>query len=307
MRVAAIDVGTNTTRLLVAAVNATGYRELVRRLTFTRLGEGVDATGRLRPEAIQRTLNTIADYCSECGELDVSVIRIAATSAVREALNRGEFLSAATELVGRPVEVLSGEEEARLSFLGATFDLGPGSYLVCDIGGGSTEFVVGSLSDQPDLHAVSLDLGVVRLTERFIRSDPVEAAESMALESAIDGTLLGAHMPPTSESTRFVGVAGTITSLAAIKLGLSSYDPARTHGAVLSLDDVVRLYRLLSGMTITERMKFSSLPEGRADVIVAGAAILYRAMLRWSFETVLVSEKDILDGMVLDVTKDGAR
>lgn len=312
MRVGAIDVGTNTTRLLVTETDGNRYREMDRRLVFTRLGEGVQASGALRPDAIERTLKTIAEYCSECGELDVSAIRVAATSAVREASNREEFLSAASLLAGSEVEVLTGEQEARLSFLGATFDLSPGaSYLVCDIGGGSTEFVLGSVPAETmktttslALQAVSLDIGAVRLTERFIRSDPPEGAETAALEAAVDESLAGAEGLSISDSTRFVGVAGTITSLAAIRLRLTSYDPARTHGSVLRLDEVRRIYRLLSGMTIDERKQFPSLPEGRADVIVAGAAILLRAMLRWSFQEVRVSEKDILDGMVIDLMKD---
>lgn len=316
MRVGAIDIGTNTTRLLVAEVHGNSYREVDRRLTFTRLGEGVEATGELGRAAIERTLKTIADYCSVCGELDVSVVRLAATSAVREASNRQDFLMGAAALAGSEAEVLTGEQEARLSFLGATFDLGAGTYLVCDIGGGSTEFVVGAIpagavgrpqvASAIGLQAVSLDLGAVRLTEGYIRSDPVDGSDVRAMEAVIDEELMTVALPE-SDSTRFVGVAGTITSLAAIKLGLTSYDPAKTHGSVLSLEEADRIYRLLLRMTIHERKQFPSLPEGRADVIVAGAAILLRVMIRWSFDEVLISEKDILDGLVLDMMTEAGR
>lgn len=304
MRLAAIDVGTNTTRLLVAETTGDGFRDLERRLVFTRLGEAVDRTRTLRPEAIERTLETIADYCSVCGELGATRIRLATTSAIRDASNREEFLSPAGALAGVEAEILTGAQEGRLSFLGAVSDLVPGEYLVCDIGGGSTEFIWGSTEGGVE-NVASVDVGAVRLTERLIVTDPPEASHIDAVEAAIDAALQEVEGAiPGPESAGFVGVAGTVTSLAAIKLGLSRYDPQRTHHLTLSIGGVDRLYRLLAGMTVEERMQFPSLPEGRADVIVAGTAILYRAMLRWSYPAVVVSEKDILDGLIFDMIND---
>lgn len=301
MRVAAIDVGTNTTRLLVAETIASGYRDLDRRLVFTRLGEGVDAAGALLPEAIERTLRAIGDYCSICGDYGVDRMRVATTSAVRDAANRDEFLEAARVLSGADPQVLSGEDEARLSFAGAVSDLPPADYLVCDIGGGSTEFVLGS-RDAGVRSSFSVDIGAVRLTERYLPSDPPAAEEIMSMESAIDDALHGADsVILVAAQTQFVGVAGTVTSLAAIKLALPRYDPARTHHLALSAGEVDRLYRLLGNMTEDERRRMPSLPEGRADVIVAGTAILQRSMINWGFPEVLVSEKDILDGLVLEM------
>lgn len=314
MRVAAIDIGTNTTRLLVAeASSILRYRDLDRRLLFTRLGQGVDSSGRITPEALSRTLDAIGEFCAVCGEYGVKKLRLAATSAVRDASNRAEFLSAAGALAGVEPELLGGGREAALSFRGAVIDLEPGRYLVCDIGGGSTEFCLGStlaleapyLLPAPERPGVSVDLGSVRLTERHLVSDPASALEIARLEAEIDKMLEQVDEALTAVAgARLVGVAGTVTSLAAIRLGLEIYDPVRTHLLRLSNHDVDRLYRSLAGMTLPERRAFPSLPEGRADVIVAGAAILWRVMARWDFPEVIVSEKDILDGLVLEILEE---
>lgn len=303
MRVAAIDVGTNTTRLLVAESAAGGYRALDRRLLFTRLGEGVDRTRRLAGAPIERTLRAIAELCAVCGEFGVGRLRVAGTSALRDAENRDDFLKAAARLTGVEPEVLSGEEEARLSFLGATHDLPPGRYLVCDIGGGSTEFILGGPLGIEG--RVSLDIGAVRLTERCLGSDPPAPEDLLILEGAVDLALEGAGAALAGATgARFVGVAGTVTSLGAMRLGLERYDPALTHHLHLERPAVDLLYRELAAMSAGERRQIQGLDPGRADVIVAGAAILAKSLARWAFHEVVVSERDILDGLVLEVLED---
>lgn len=305
IRVAAIDVGTNTTRLLVAEGAGKRYRDLDRRLAFTRLGAGVDETHLISPDAQERTLKAIAEYCAISGELGVERLRIAGTSAVRDATNRQEFLSQASDLSGIEAEVLDGTHEAYLSFLGATRDLEYGSYLVCDIGGGSTEFVLGKPGGKIE-GRVSLDIGSVRLTERYLLSDPPATEEILTMESAIDDALVfGAKSLPGAEQARLVGVAGTVTTLAAIHLGLEEYDPEATHLAHLQRRAVNGLYQDLARMGVESRKRLPSLPPERADIIVAGASVLARTMSRWSFNDLIVSEKDILDGLILELLEEG--
>ena len=302
MRVAAIDVGTNTTRLLVAESVSGGYRDLDRRLLFTRLGSGVDAKGEISKPALDRTLAAIAEFCAECGEFGVEKIRVAGTSAVRDASNRDEFLEAASRLAGFEAEVLSGEEEAKLSFIGATGDLDFGTYLVVDIGGGSTEFVFGQ-SDQGVQHSASMDVGSVRLTERHLLSDPPATEEILTMEGAIEQALdvVDKYHIPNASIARFVGVGGTVTTLAALHAGVDEYDPTVTHHMTLTRKSIQGLYHDLAGLTVEQRMRMPALPAGRADVIVAGASILARSMARWGFSEIVVSEKDILDGLVLQM------
>ncbi len=301
MRVAAIDVGTNTTRLLVAEAHGGTYRELDRRLSYTRLGEGVDAQSRIQPEAMKRTLGAIAEFCSVCGEFGVQQISIAGTSAVRDASNRESFLQAAEQLAGVPAKALSGEEEAQLSFMGATAELVDGLRLVCDIGGGSTEFILGEPHSE-ELLRTSLNVGSVRLTERFLKSDPPATEEMLMLEAAIDAALEDVdHAIGEIAEARLVGLGGTVTTLAAINLEIERYQPELIHLAELDGGEVTRIYHLLAGMSVEERSTLPCLPKGRADVIVAGASILSRVMARWSFPAVLVSERDILEGLVLQM------
>jgi exopolyphosphatase/guanosine-5'-triphosphate,3'-diphosphate pyrophosphatase len=309
IRVAAIDAGTNTTRMLVAEVQEGGLTEVERRLIFSRLGEGVDATGRLSARGIKATTAAIAEFVDRSRELGAVRIRVAGTSAVREAANGEELLAAVKEATGLDVEVLTGEAEAALSFAGATEDLPGGRYLVCDIGGGSTELAAGrkdgTLEGPAALDgAISLKLGVVRLTERHLAHDPPTPEELHSLEADIDRTVqaAGEELPDPS-TAGFVGVAGTVTSLAAINLGLKRYDPKLVHGSELTRDDVVGLYHRLARMPLPEREALPALPPGRADVIVAGCAILTRVMARWSFPAVRVSEKDILDGLALELVE----
>jgi exopolyphosphatase/guanosine-5'-triphosphate,3'-diphosphate pyrophosphatase len=312
MRVAAFDVGTNTTRLLVAegAEGPGGRngrpRELDRRLVFTRLGQGVDASRQLRPEAIARTVAALEELRGVAASLGAERFRLGATSAVRDAANRDAFVEAARAAVGVEPEVLSGEDEARLSYLGATADLPPGRYLVTDIGGGSTEFVLGTGACVEE--RISLDIGSVRLTERHLASDPPTPAELAALDDDVDSALAetgNAGGMEGAADARFVGVAGTATTLAALTLGLERYDPSRVHHFRLTVDDVEAQYRRLRALPVAKRVEIPCLPRARADVIVAGTAILLRSMARWSFADLVVSEKDILDGLAQELLARG--
>jgi exopolyphosphatase/guanosine-5'-triphosphate,3'-diphosphate pyrophosphatase len=301
LRIAAIDAGTNTTRLLVAETQGSSYRSLDRRLVFTRLGEGVDASGSLAAAGIKRTLGAIAEFCSVCGDFEVQKLTIGATSAVRDAGNGKEFLEAARKLSGGSARAITGDEEARLSFLGATSDLRAERVLVFDIGGGSTEFVVGT-PGEPVAGWVSLDIGAVRLTERYLRSDPPATEEMLLLESAIDDALTAVdnHLEGCAGAL-LVGLGGTVTTLAALHLGLEVYDPDAVHHHSLPQEALNSLYHSLAEISLSERIRPPILPAGRADVAVAGSAIASRILARWGFDRVVVSEKDILDGLVLEL------
>ncbi|HEV2757483.1 MAG TPA: Ppx/GppA phosphatase family protein [Actinomycetota bacterium] len=300
MRVAAIDVGTNSTRLLVAEELADGFRALERRLTVTRLGEDVDKRRVLAPEALQRTLQTIAEYAATCGEYEVTRLRVTGTSAVRDAHNRDDFFEGVRRLTGTDAELLSGEAEARATFLGALSDLSTGNpVLVVDIGGGSTELVSGV--HEPE-HLVSLDLGSVRMLEKHLASDPPSSEELAALRAEVAGALdeVKADLAVPA-GARLVGVAGTVTQLAALKAGVPVYDPDVTHHAVLSHGDVRRLARRLAALPYEKRRRVRGLHPGRVDVIVPGAEILLAVMEAFDAPEVLVSEKDILDGLVIQL------
>ena len=300
-RVAAVDQGTNSTRLLVAEPDeAGGFEDLARDMVITRLGQGVDETGRLAPEALQRTLLVLARYVRRARALHVERVRVAATAAVRDAANAADFERPVRELVGSPPEIVSGEEEARLSFLGATrgLDASP-PFLVLDIGGGSTEFVLGS--ERPSA-AISTQMGSVRLTERFARSDPPEASELDRMRAAV-GELLDdvERAIPVRAAHTFVAVAGTSTTVQAVALGLDFYDPERIHRTRISRAAAARVSLRLAAMTTAERAALPVMAPGRADVIVAGSVILVEVMERFGFDEAVVSETDILDGLVLEM------
>ena len=300
MRVAAIDVGTNSTRLLVAEPLADGFRSVERRMVITRLGQGVGERRILAPEALERTLTTIADYAATCGELGVGKLRVTGTSAVRDARNRDAFFDGVRHLTGVDAELLTGEQEAAATFLGAVSDLDdPAPRLVVDIGGGSTEFIVG---ESEPVRAVSLDIGCVRMLEKHLHTDPPPPEELAALREEVRGEIDAIaddlEVPP---GARLIGVAGTVTQLAALKAGLPVYDPDVTHHAVLSHGDVRRLARRLEPLTYSQRKRIKGLEPGRADVIVAGAEILLCVMEAFDAPEVLTSEKDILDGLVIQL------
>jgi exopolyphosphatase/guanosine-5'-triphosphate,3'-diphosphate pyrophosphatase len=299
-RVAAIDVGTNSTRLLVAEEQGDGFRSLDRRMTITRLGQGVGTRKILAPEALERTLRTIAEYAAMCGEYGVTRLRVTGTSAVRDAHNREEFFSGVRKLTGTEPELLTGEAEARATFLGTLSDLDEtGPVLVVDIGGGSTELISGTGVPES---IVSLDVGCVRMLEKHLHSDPPTAEELEALREDVTDLLIGARdmlgVPP---GARMIGVAGTVTQLATLKAGVPVYDPDVNHHSVLSHGDVRRLARRLASLPYEQRKNVKGLEAGRVDVIVAGAAILQCVMEVFDSPEVLVSEKDILDGLVLEL------
>jgi exopolyphosphatase/guanosine-5'-triphosphate,3'-diphosphate pyrophosphatase len=300
MRVAAIDVGTNSTRLLVAEEREDGFRPLERRMMITRLGQGVDQLRRLQPEALERTLATIADYAAACGEYGVERLRVTGTSAVRDARNRDQFFSGVERLTGAAPEMLSGEQEARLTFLGAASDLDDDEpKIMVDIGGGSTELIVGTREPE---RLVSLDIGCVRMLEKHLLSDPPTEDELASMRAEVNAELRGAR--PVLEvpaGARLVGLAGTVTQLATLKAGVPVYDPDVTHHAVMSHGDVRMLARRLEALPYEKRGRIKGLEPGRVDVIVAGAEILLATMEVFDAAEVLVSEKDILDGLVIEL------
>ena len=296
---AAIDCGTNSTRLLVAQGGADGVLEqLDRRMVITRLGAGVDARRELDPAAVDRTLDVLRGYRRAMDEVGVERVRASGTSAVRDAGNGDDFLSAAAEVVGAPVELLSGDEEGRLAFAGATAELDPddGPFLVVDIGGGSTEFIVGTTEPEGLL---SVDVGCVRLTERFLHSDPPTAEELSAAISVTTAHLedVARILPATREARRLVGLAGTVTTVAAVELGLPEYDRDRTHHFRLTRAAAEDVFRTLATEARADRIHNPGLEEARADVIVGGCCVLVAVMRYFEADHMLVSESDLLDGL----------
>ena len=296
--VAAIDCGTNSTRLLV--VDSDGST-LERLMQITRLGAGVDSTGRLAPESIERCLSVLREFRQVMDKFSVVGGRLAATSAARDASNGAEFLTAAGEVTGIEPELLAGTEEGRLSMAGALSDLGheEGPFLILDIGGGSTELVAGTGPEDPGLSVVSLQVGCVRITERFLISDPPTPAELEEGEAMVNELLdqAIADHPRFLAAHRLVGLAGTVTTLASLHLGLERYDRDRVHHAVLSVGDIYDWYRTLASEVTVARLDRAGMVPGREDVIVGGALILAAVMTRFGFDECLVSEADILDGM----------
>ena len=303
MRVAAIDCGTNSTRLLVAEAQPDGFRSVDRRMLITRLGQGVNERRVLAPEALERTFAAIADYAAICGDLNVERMRVTGTSAVRDAHNRDEFFRGVRMLTGMDPELLTGAEEARATFLGARSDLpGNEAVLVVDIGGGSTEFIYGHLEPE---ELVSLDIGCVRMFEKHLASDPPTAEELNTLRADVTEEISRARTDlSVARGARFVGVAGTVAQLALLKAGVPVYDPDITHHAVLTHGDVRVLERRLASLDYARRKRITGMDPGRADVIVAGAAILEVAMEVFDVAEVLTSEKDILDGLVMQLLWD---
>jgi len=309
-RVAAVDCGTNSLRLLLADVDPgrTGLTDVVRRMEIVRLGQGVDQTGRLAPEALARTMTVLRDYADVIARAGAQAVRMVATSATRDADNAAEFVRLVKEVLGVAPEVLTGDEEAVLSFTGATAELAagpdPGPFLVADIGGGSTEFVLGPAGGPPQ-HGVSVNIGCVRMTERHLHSDPPAGQEVAAAVADIDAALdTVAAAVPARDARTLIGLAGSVTTIAAIAMGLPVYDAARIHHARVSADDVHAVTRRLLTQTRAERAAIGVMHPGRADVIGGGALVLDRLMQRFGFAEVLVSEHDILDGMAWSLAGD---
>ena len=305
MRVAAIDVGTNSTRLLVAQEHPEGFRSLERRTVITRLGQDVDRRRALAPEALERTLGVIADYAATCGEFGVERITVTGTSAVRDARNREDFFDGVARLTGQQPRMLSGEEEARATFAGVLSDLEvpEDGALVVDIGGGSTELIYGRAEPE---ELISMDVGCVRMLEKHLHSDPPADEEIGAMRREVRATIEAFIARATiPHGTSLVGVAGTVTQLAALKAGLATYDPDVIHHMSLSHGDVRLLARRLRMLPFDKRRRIKGLDPGRVDVIVPGAEILLCVMEAFDAPEVLVSEKDILDGLVMSLL--GAR
>ncbi|GAA3118644.1 exopolyphosphatase [Streptomyces rectiviolaceus] len=301
-RVAAIDCGTNSIRLLVADADpATGELvDLDRRMTIVRLGQGVDKTGRLAPEALDRTFAACREYADAIKSHGAERLRFVATSASRDAENRDDFVRGVLDILGVEPEVISGDQEAEFSFTGATKELAGSDhlakpYLVVDIGGGSTEFVVG---DDHVRAARSVDIGCVRLTERHIRTDPPAPAELDAVRADIEAALdLAEQTVPIREAGTLVGLAGSVTTVAAIALGLDAYDSAAIHHSRISYEQVSEIVGRLARSTHDERAAIPVMHPGRVDVIVSGALVLLSIMDRTGAREVVVSEHDILDGI----------
>ena len=307
VRVAAVDCGTNSLRLLIADVDRRAGRlaDVDRRMEIVRLGQGVDATGRLAPEPLARTLRVLGAYARAVDDACAGRVRMVATSAMRDAANGGEFIRGVTAILGVPPEVLSGDEEARLSFTGATAEFAaarPGDplppYLVVDIGGGSTEFVLGGPDAAGPVAALSVDIGCVRMTERHLHTNPPRAGEVAAATADIDAALdeVAAKVPVSSART-LIGLAGSVTTVAAIALGLPAYEPARIHLARVPAVTVHDIARDLLGQPYQQRAAIPVMHPGRVDVIAAGALVLDRVLARFGFAEVVASEHDILDGM----------
>jgi exopolyphosphatase/guanosine-5'-triphosphate,3'-diphosphate pyrophosphatase len=313
-RAAAIDCGTNSIRLLVADVPERGrHTDLLRRMEVVRLGQGVDATGRLAPEAIERTRVVLAEYAAAARDLGATAVRMVATSATRDAANRADFEAMVLATLGRPPDVVPGREEAELSFVGATASLDVAAeahgsepprppFLVVDIGGGSTEFVLG---DTAGVRAArSVDIGCVRLTERHLHSDPPTTEEIARAEADIRAALTEVSAGvPVADAASLVGLAGSVTTVAALALKLPAYDAAAIHGSRIAVADVRAVTDDLLAATRERRAAMPVMHPGRVDVIGAGALILRVLMEEFGLPEVVVSEHDILDGIALRLAR----
>ncbi|CDO32252.1 exopolyphosphatase [Mycolicibacterium vulneris] len=309
-RVGAIDCGTNSIRLLIADVVDGKLRDVHREMRVVRLGQGVDATGQFAPEALARTESALDDYVALMAEHSVTAVRMVATSAARDAGNRDEFFAMTARLLGKVVpgsvaEVITGTEEAELSFRGAVGELDPaaGPFVVVDLGGGSTELVRGSTVVEASFSA---DIGCVRLTERCLHSDPPTADEvGQARAVARDGLAEALRAVPVEGAHTWVGVAGTMTTLSALAQRMTEYDPEAIHLSRIGFDELLAVCERLIGMTKAERLALGPMHAGRADVIGGGAIIVEElaAVLsdRAGIDELVVSEHDILDGIALSI------
>lgn len=307
--VAAVDCGTNSIRLLISEQTPTGLREITRQMTIIRLGEGVDATGKIDPAAIERARVALSGYVDTMVKHKVTAVRMVATSATRDASNKDDFFAMTADLLGTVVpgacaEVISGAEEAELSFIGAVADIPDTDRPVCviDLGGGSTEFVVGKKTGEI-LGAYSTQMGCVRLTERLMVSDPPTAEELAQAREYVDAQLTVAlDNVPIAQASMVIGCAGTFTTVAALTLGLDSYDPQRIHGSVHKADTLRGKTQRLIGETSQQRAAHSVMHPGRADVIAGGSVVIEQILAMVQrlgvSDSVTISEKDILDGIV---------
>ena len=306
-RVAAIDCGTNSIRLLVADLDVatSTLTDVDRRMLVVRLGQDVDRTGRLAPEALERTFAACDTYAEVIRRTGAGTVRFVATSASRDVSNRDAFVAGVRDRLGVEPEVVTGDEEAALSFTGATREL-VGSdlakpYLVVDIGGGSTERVLGEPGAEPRA-AVSVDVGCVRMTERHLADDPPTPGQVAAVRADVEDALVTAgHAVPLGDTRTMVGLAGTVTTVAAMALGLPSYQPEQIHHARIPAHDVHRVAERLLGMPRAERAALPFMHPGRVDVIAAGALVLSVVLARLPVAELVASEHDILDGIAWSI------
>ena len=303
MRVAAIDCGTNSIRLLIADIDGKNFREVVRDMEIVRLGQGVDETGQFHPDAIARTLAAVDKFAAEIAKRGVEKIRFCATSATRDATNRHLFVDGVRDRLGIELEVISGDEEAALSFAGAIKDLDPsnGPFLVVDIGGGSTEFVFGTSTVEA---ARSVNIGCVRMTERHFASDPATAQQIEAARSDIQAAIAqAAAVVPITQAKILVAVAGTATTVAAAALDLPEYDRYAIHLSRISAQQTHDAATMFATSTREQRLALGYMHPGRVDVIAAGSLVLSEIMKATGASEFVASESDILDGMAFSLAR----
>ena len=301
MRVAAIDCGTNSIRLLIADIEGNNFREVIRTMQIVRLGQGVDQSGEFHPDAIARTLAAVDLFAAEIAKRGVQKIRFCATSATRDATNRHLFVDGVRERLGIEPEVISGDEEASLSFTGAIQDLSPadGPFLVVDIGGGSTEFVFGTTHVE---HAKSVNIGCVRMTERHFTSDPASTTEIVAARADIQEAInKAAALVPITTAKTLIAVAGTATTVAAAALGLTEYDRYAIHLARVSAEHTHEVADMFLTASREARSALGYMHPGRVDVIPAGALVLSEIMKATGAKAFVASESDILDGIARSI------
>ena len=303
MRVAAIDCGTNSIRLLIADIDGNNFREVVRDMEIVRLGQGVDETGQFHPDAIARTLAAVDKFAAEIAKRGVEKIRFCATSATRDATNRHLFVDGVRERLGIELEVISGDEEAALSYAGAIKDLDPsnGPFLVVDIGGGSTEFVFGTSTVEA---ARSVNIGCVRMTERHFASDPATAEQIELARTDIQAAIAqAAAVVPITKAKTLVAVAGTATTVAAAALDLPEYDRYAIHLSRISAQQTHDAATMFATSTREQRLALGYMHPGRVDVIAAGSLVLSEIMKATGASEFVASESDILDGMAFSLAR----
>jgi exopolyphosphatase / guanosine-5'-triphosphate,3'-diphosphate pyrophosphatase len=303
MRVAAIDCGTNSIRLLIADIDGNNFREVVRDMEIVRLGQGVDETGQFHPDAIARTLAAVDKFAAEIAKRGVEKIRFCATSATRDATNRHLFVDGVRERLGIELEVITGDEEAALSFAGAIKDLDPsnGPFLVVDIGGGSTEFVFGTSTVEA---ARSVNIGCVRMTERHFASDPATAEQIESARNDIQAAIAqAAAVVPITKAKTLVAVAGTATTVAAAALELPEYDRYAIHLSRISAQQTHDAASMFATSTRDQRLALGYMHPGRVDVIAAGSLVLSEIMKATGATEFVASESDILDGMAFSLAR----
>jgi exopolyphosphatase/guanosine-5'-triphosphate,3'-diphosphate pyrophosphatase len=303
MRVAAIDCGTNSIRLLIADIDGNNFREVVRDMEIVRLGQGVDETGQFHPDAIARTLAAVDKFAAEIAKRGVEKIRFCATSATRDATNRHLFVDGVRDRLGIELEVISGDEEAALSFAGAIKDLDPsnGPFLVVDIGGGSTEFVFGTSTVEA---ARSVNIGCVRMTERHFASDPATVQQIESARTDIQAAIAqAAAIVPITQAKTLVAVAGTATTVAAAALDLPEYDRYAIHLSRISAQQTHDAATMFATSTREQRLALGYMHPGRVDVIAAGSLVLSEIMKATGATEFVASESDILDGMAFSLAR----